>query len=1083
MAGSERATQSTRQSPFQLTASGFFVVRTPLLPFDELLAWGDGLKASGSTGDLSTLDVALKADRRILRERLAAAMSRPELREALFLASPDVAGTLDVWEKDPDSERGRRLEPALAAYFSRAAARPTPFGLFAGCTTGAVDGPTRIQLQPRTSYGRHSRLDTDYLWAVADAVERDERMRAVLVYRPNSSLYEVAGRLRLAEARQAGTGRSYHLVAVDPSPYLTAVLERANDGATLEELAAVLVDDEISQAEADDYLAELVSNQILVSDLAPTVTGEEPVHRMVDVLSADPVTKPVADVLAAAQSTLASVDAQGLGVGADRYGALADDVGALPARPDLSRLVQVDLVKPAQQATLSTRLVDELMHSVRLLHRLAPGRSPESLARFREAFTDRYDTREVRLVEALDEEAGIGFERSTSPLAEAAPLLAGLPFPSAGTKAQWTGRDAFLLQKLTEALAEHQSEVQLRPRDLDVLGSEHPVALPDAFAVVATVAAASAEAIAQGAFRLQVQFVTGPSGAHLLGRFCHGDDALLREVRAHLRDEEAHRPEAVFAEIVHLPEGRAGNVLCRPVLRDFEIPYLGRSGVPPRFQLPVTDLLVSVRGQRITLRSRRLGKEVVPRLTTAHAYDWRGLGIYRFLCALQQQGVNGALAWNWGPLGGAPFLPRVVSGRLVLARARWQLAEDDLATIRGASDAAQFRAVQGWRSERRLPRLVALADADNELVTDLDNALSVAGLVRQMRRRNTATLVEMFPGPQELWVAGPEGRFVSQFIVPFVRTAAAPSPARPPAAADRTTPTRRRFPPGSEWLYVKLYAGTATADSVLERLAVPVIAEALTSGAADSWFFLRYADPDTHLRLRWHGSPERLHALVLPELHAALAPLVETGQVWKVQLDTYEREVERYGGAGGIELAEHVFAADSDAALAIVGSLSGDIGQDLRWRLALCGIDLLFDDLGLALEDRRLVARRQRESLSAMFGVDSDFRKKVSARFRQERRSLELLLGSPEYCPAAAAPGLAALRKRSLRLAPIGAHLRRLEEEKDLTVTVADLASSLAHMHVNRVLRASQPAQELVLYEMLDRLYSARAAGAPTDHD
>ncbi len=37
---------------------------------------------------------------------------------------------------------------------------------------------------------------------------------------------------------------------------------------------------------------------------------------------------------------------------------------------------------------------------------------------------------------------------------------------------------------------------------------------------------------------------------------------------------------------------------------------------------------------------------------------------------------------------------------------------------------------------------------------------------------------------------------------------------------------------------------------------------------------------------------------------------------------------------------------------------------------------------------------------------------------------------------------------------------------------------SLAHMHVNRLLRSGQRAQELVLYEMLDRIYASRSARA-----
>ena len=229
------------------------------------------------------------------------------------------------------------------------------------------------------------------------------------------------------------------------------------------------------------------------------------------------------------------------------------------------------------------------------------------------------------------------------------------------------------------------------------------------------------------------------------------------------------RPEQVFAEIVHLPDGRTGNILCRPVLREYEIPYLGRSGAPADRQIPITDLLVSVRDDRIVLRSRRMGREVVPRLTTAHDEDWRNLGVYRFLCALQRQDVVSELTWDWGPLREAPFLPRVVSGRLVLSRARWNFTEAELLAVGQARGADQFAAVQTWRAERRLPRYVALADRDHQLVIDLDNVLSVAALAHHLRAQRQAVLVEMFPGPDELCVTGPEGRFMHELIVPFVQ--------------------------------------------------------------------------------------------------------------------------------------------------------------------------------------------------------------------------------------------------------------------------------------------------------------------------
>jgi lantibiotic biosynthesis protein len=1060
----------------RFTPSGFFVLRTPLLPFEEMAAWSEGLEAVGSLGDPQGLEAALERDRARLRVRLLAAVTRPEVRDAIFVASPSVDEALEVWQKDPDSKRGRKLEPAVVSYFSRAAARATPFGLFAGITTGTIDAQTRLHLKAREWYRRHSRLDMDYLGALAEAVERDPQLRKLFVYEPNSSLYETAGRLRLAEARLTATGRSYHLVAVDKSSYLTAVLERARGGAMLEAAAEVLVDDEISQAEAEEYVAELVDNQLLVSDARPVVTGDEPVHGLVATLRAHAETARIAERLDEARAALEAIDAAGLGASPDRYRAVASVLGELPAQPDLSRLVQVDLVKPAHEATLGSQVVSEITRGVRILHQLAPPQGPGGLARFREKFSERYETREIPLVEALDEEIGIGFERSHSPLAEASPLLAGLPFHAGDGEAMgWTGRDALLLGKLARALAEGASEIAIEASDLEALASQQHRPLPDAFYVVATVAAESDRAIAQGAFRVFLPWVDGPPGALMLGRFCHADQTLHEFVRAQLQAEEACRPERLFAEIVHLPDGRTGNILCRPVLREHEIPYLGRSGAPAERQIPVTDLLVSVRNDRVVLRSRRLGREVVPRLTTAHDEDWRNLGVYRFLCALQRQDAVSELSWDWGPLREAPFLPRVVSGRLVLSRARWKLTEAEVLALAKTGTADQFAAVQAWRAERRLPRYVALADRDHQLVIDLDNVLSVGALAHQLRGRRQAVLVEMFPDPDELCVTGPEGRFVHELVVPFVR--AAPPRAEADIAAPQVTRSlvRRRFPPGSEWLYAKLYTGTGTADQVLNHVVGPLVRSSLAAGAADAWFFIRYADPDWHLRVRLHGEPGRLHAEVLPGLEAAAAPLLETGQLWRMQLDTYEREVERYGGDRGIELAEQLFAADSEAVVTILGSLSGDAGLDLRWRLAMAGIDLLFEDLGLRLEEKRFLARRARESFGREFGIDGNFRGRVGQRYRAERARLEALLDPGQAPPAPLAAGLEALRRRSLQLAPVAAELRQLSQAGRLSATLADIARSYAHMHVNRLLRSAHRAQELVLYELLDRAYSAQA--------
>ena len=712
----------------------------------------------------------------------------------------------------------------------------------------------------------------------------------------------------------------------------------------------------------------------------------------------------------------------------DGYREIAADLEPLGVPVEMSRLFQVDLIKPAAAVSLAPAVVGEILRGVDLLYRTGPGWLDQRLEDFSSAFRERYEeAREVPLLEVLDEESGIGFERSNQAGAEASPLLSGLSMlPRIDRRSvPWAEREARILRRLSETLRAGETEMALDEADVEALDTIERPPLPDAFHAMVSLAASSSEALAAGDFRLLVDHAAGPSGARILGRFCHADETVRAGVEEHLEAEEALVPDALFAEIVHLPEGRIGNILARPLLRRFEIPFLGRSGAPEEWQIPVHDLLVTVIGDRIRLRSKSLGREVVPRLTNAHNSSLSSLGLYRFLAALQPQGRIGTVAWSWGPFEAAPFLPRVVSGRLVLCRARWLLTASDIRPLAEASGAARWSLAETWRRDRRMPRLVALADGDNELLLDFHNPLSLDAVVEVIKSREEAVLTEVFPGPDELCAEGPEGRFFHELVVPFVRRATEPAqapvfvPSAAPSVPLESRPVPRIVPPGADWLYAKLYCGTASADRVLRDELAPLGRWAVESGAARSWFFMRYGDPRWHLRVRFQGDPERLHDDLQPRLEEVFARLLDAGTAWKVQLDTYGREVERYGGEAGVELSEEIFFHDSEAVVALLDLCSGDSGADLRWRLALLGMDRLLDDFGLDLEARQAHCERGREGFAARYRYDL-LRGPVADRLREERGVLQRLLGSaPEAADEEHRPGLTILDRRTRAIAPI----------------------------------------------------------------
>jgi thiopeptide-type bacteriocin biosynthesis protein len=1052
----------------------FFVLRTPLLPFGSLVGVSDDLEAPAATDDPARLLDAWVRDLARVRHHLRTLVQMPAVREALFVASPDLDRALDGWLHRPDEAPVDSLDGAVLKYVARMAARATPFGLFAGCSVGEPGDRTHLELAPRNACRRHTRLDMDYLVLLADHLARDPMMAPTIRYSPNSSLYRLGDRWRYVETRWRGKVRTQHLVAVDDSTALADVVTRAHGAASRSELVATLVDDSVTVEDAETFIDDLMESQILVPDLDCPLTGDEPLEQLVALLRRGAGGTAVADTLVMVGRELARIDAGGLGAAPSQYADMMRQLEGLPVPVDPARLFQVDLVRPVPCATLDRTLIDEIVHGADVLRRLRPTGQRDELEAFRAAFAARYEQRPVSLLEALDEESGVGAALVESGQRDASPLLRGLRFPvSTASSASWGPREARLLCRLGEVLLAGGRELALTPADVAAMDAGDAPALPDAFSVQATLVAAPVEAEVGADCRVLLHSVSGPSGARLLGRFCHADPVLTARVAGHLREEEALDPEALFAEVVHLPEGRLGNILLRPVLRDMEITYLGRSGAPAEHQLPVTDLTLRLVDGRFELRSQRLGRRIVPRLTSAHNFSGLTLNLYRLLGLLQAEGRLPGCAWDWGPLVDLPFLPRVTFGRFVFARATWRVHRNEVRAWRACADgAAQYGAVQRWRAARQIDRWVVLSDHDNTLAIDLDNALSVQVLIRLLQDRESATLTELYPGPDNLCVKGEDGRYVHELLIPCVARSTTRDGSREPAPPVVTRP--RVFAPGSEWVFAKLYTGTATADRVLAQVIGPVSHHLLAQGLIDQWFFVRYNDPDQHLRWRLHAAEPDVVAAVQAQLERAIEAAMADRLVRRLAFDTYEREIERYGGDVGIAAAEHWFWADSEAVVDLLDHCSVSDDPDLRWRLGLVGVDALLADLGFDLEARLLQARERRAAFGREFRADADLGRQLAARFRAARPALERMIAKEPG--DASAPWRTTLASRTSRSRLPFATLRAAAKAGTLGVRGPGLAASFAHMHLNRLFRDEQRAHELIVYDFLTCLYAARLA-------
>ena len=180
---------------------------------------------------------------------------------------------------------------------------------------------------------------------------------------------------------------------------------------------------------------------------------------------------------------------------------------------------------------------------------------------------------------------------------------------------------------------------------------------------------------------------------------------------------------------------------------------------------------------------------------------------------------------------------------------------------------------------------------------------------------------------------------------------------------------QRAYIPGETWVYYKLYTGIKTSDILLMKVIYPVVRKLLYKGLIRSYFFIRYTDPDFHLRVRFLLRDERFMGEVMAVVKQHLRKFVNSGEVWKVQLDTYVRELERYHPLL-IELSEWLFYYDSECVIQLLRRIEKEHHEEYRWMIALSLIDLLFDDFKFRIEDRSEIMIKMSDSYKKEFGFN-----------------------------------------------------------------------------------------------------------------
>lgn len=807
-----------------------------------------------------------------------------DFANAVTAASPDLASQVNkiCAGHSLSAPAVRRTVIAVLHYMLRARTRATPFGLFAGVAAARIAAAPALRVGP----GRHVAVRADAAWATTliNRFEERSKLRPHLMLSSSSLAVERNGYVEI-DHRPTGVidGAPEHVQIRMTGPVREA-LTSARIPILWSDLTAKLSASfpTASPSAIEELLAGLVRQRFLLTNLRPAMTAADP----------------LAALLTHTQH-LAPAEAA--------------ELREIPG-PALDLRVDWDLVIPETVA-------QEAAAAAQALTRLAPRTALTGWAQWHSRFLERYGPRAVvpvvDAIEALGYPAGyLGSTTRSAPS----------PLPD---------RDSQLIKLAHTAGMRRRLEVQLTEatiEELAVTAAGHPV--QPSTELTFRIHAASLPALQQGDFTLHVVGVARSAGT-TTGRFL---SMLDREDRQRMTDVYAGLPgvhrNSLVAQVSSTPlYVRAENVSRAPQATELVI-SLGDYQGPDTGLLPVADLAVIADAEQLHLVSLSRQRPVHTLLLNAVDLGHHTQPLARFLIEAPVALVVPCTGFMWGSAASnLPFLPALRYGRTILSPARWLLTSGDLP---GGSEWPPWdEALTQWIRDVHLPEHVYLSKADQCMALDLAEPSHRALLRTHLDRDAQVTLLAA-PAPRDLGWAG--GR-AHEVVIPL-------------AAADQAVPAIQgsghivgrehgHLPGCDDRIYLKLHGHRHLQNPLLTRH-LPTLLKEL--GSARCWF-IRYQDPEDHLRVRLACAPGTLSS-ALGQIGEWTRQLQHHGLITHASVETYHPEIGRFGGPAAMEAAEAFFTADTTAALTQLAAQTAKHAPDARAMTAASMVDIATGLLG-----------------------------------------------------------------------------------------------------------------------------------------
>lgn len=705
------------------TPFDYFIYRIPRFPVNRLF------------GFLSRIE----NDEKHLMEE----MQSQEIREIIRTASPLLVEEMDKLCKGQISKPKdrKRIISSFVKYYSRMCTRCTPFGKFASCGAGTVNTSQPYELSPNGETVDKIRFDMFFLCQITEMLKHNREIVDMLTYYPNSTIYRIGNMLRYIETNYAESNYHYTLSTTEVGE-VSDIIEFASNGAKFKDIVNHLESKGFGKEESTDYVLKLINSGVLVSNLLENVVGRPYYERLGDFLLSnsfvDNTINKIKDGYIFILRELENSNRLGITPSIDETSKMLKLAKGFCPDTEAQFFYQVDSFRKNDHLNLGGNIISTISDTLAITFLMMRPARNILIENFKKAFNAKYEEEEVPLLVALDPEIGIGYPTISHGDSAKTLIVDYLTkqYDQPKTK-QMLSLDKHLLMKFIDHQRNGSKEIVFNESDLRSF-RPYPIKLPSTLNVMFQVISEK-----NGNIVIYLLGLADRAGK-IIARFAYGDSRIEETLHGIAQAEDSLCGyNTVNCEVVHMPSKRAGNILERPHFRKYEIPILTATDLEQGHVLPLTDLLISVRNNKILIRSEKMGKHVIPHLTTAHIHNNNSLPAYHFLGDVQTETEDHLLGFYWGDFKEfCVHLPRVRYKNIILSREAWKVTKDELNKLEG--EGSLMARVYSWREKRAIPAVVLYGDGDNELCVYLNSEQSVISLLSLVKNKDSFWIYE-FP--------------------------------------------------------------------------------------------------------------------------------------------------------------------------------------------------------------------------------------------------------------------------------------------------------------------------------------------------